>query len=118
MIISLLLGCVERLTGSWSCVAWHWFGDYFLGYIHPYVCCAAVFSVNTVGIVTTLVQSQRVMIVLVLISPSTLIHSGECEGFLVRFSRRLCLCGKEYSAQILACVDAFGPAPAPCQEEV
>lgn len=85
MIISLLLGCVKRLTGSWSRVAWHWFGDYFLGYIYPYVCRAGVFSVNTVGFVTTLVQSQRVMIVLVLISPSTLIHSGECEGFLVRF---------------------------------
>lgn len=66
-------------------MAWHWFGDYFLGHIHPYVCRAGVFSVNTVGIVTTLVQSQRVTIVLVLNSPSALIHSGECEGFLVRF---------------------------------
>lgn len=85
MIISLPLECVKRLTGSWSRVAWHWFGDYFLGYIHPHVCRAGVFSVNTVCFVSTLVQSQWVMIVLVLNSPSALIHSGECEGFLVRF---------------------------------
>lgn len=118
MIISLPLGCVKRLTGSWSRVAWHWFGDSFLGYIHPYVCCAGVFSVNTVGFVTTLVRSQRVMIVLVLNSPSALIHSGECEGFLVRFPGRCAFAARNIQPKILACVDAFGPAPAPCQEEV